>query len=1235
MKQRALKIIQNRVTANMLGPGADHWGEPETELLSASPIVRYQTGILFPKNYLTHAKESNPSENEEEEMEEANLELDFGSEKIKRTYSEKDEDENENESRFTQDLSTSAFYPDSIGLSFSVPKIHSGIKLIFKGGLYRIPKSYERRVHCSENQFAQIFDNNFGKLGLEERLILEGGYLTIKELRDEETERRDSHPLYDRVRDYFASIRNQQPDHPALQHKALVTKLVGRAFIRVPFVSEISNWAENEILDITATEHIVNAFPDLKLQYHIRHYAQEDSENVHYRVQLINSSESPSKNESSPQSPELVRRCLFQAQIEAQPVGETFFVQYRTRQEQNPIDEEARELEFQYRAKKTFSAGHNVASEWKYKPGTSNCDFVSTTWLPDTKVPSVRNDIEQTTESEKALWIRNLCPTGLSDTELFASLEAFAANYSNWIQSQKSKPLSSEQEKQIASKITDRQDRILERIKSGIEILKHNTLALSSFRVSSLAMMVQMLTGRNEDFGGKEKDVKELKSSVKYNDLDYLLSMEKGLMPKEKPKYRPFQLAFLLLSIKGIVEPDSTDRKEIVDLVWFPTGGGKTEAYLALSAFVIAYRRMTKGDRAGGTTILMRYTLRLLTAQQFERASRLICALEFLRNQSEFKDQLGSERITIGLWVGQSTTPNSLDQVSKSIDEMNKAKNINADPGEKNKFQVHSCPWCGTKTYSSKKIAFKTVDKRLEINCLNNDCAFSEDSNGMPLLVFDEQIYKEPPTLLFGTVDKFAQLAWKNEAASLFGKTKNNLPPELIIQDELHLLSGPLGSMSALFEFIVDELCSLNGFSPKIVASTATTRNTENQVKALYGKHREVSVFPAPGLDFSDSYFAKTIPLADSLRQYIGIMPTGKTGLEVQLQLLGTLLFARLEVLKEFTSTNPSEQQELDKIIDPYWTVLSYFNSLRDVGITAGKVGDEINRYTAAVQARLPLEVYSKGKLANYFNFNHIGLPERQIELTSRIDSSKIKGILNELDKRWSHSKLKESDGRNYLNEVIDLVLATNMISVGIDVGRLNLMVINGMPRSTSEYIQASSRIARQDPGMAILLISPMKARERSLYEHFIGFHDSFYKYVEPISATPFTEVTISKMSPTIIAAWLRLVCGLPEDGLNDFNATMIEPIVSKLCSRFETDGDSELWLRKIFKGLSQSIIRTSTQNSAFKEKFKRPNEVGSNPGTPEEPTFLTLQSMREIAPEAWVKVVAKGRISNQEENEN
>src|SRR5690606_1909299 len=179
------------------------------------------------------------------------------------------------------------------------------------------------------------------------------------------------------------------------------------------------------------------------------------------------------------------------------------------------------------------------------------------------------------------------------------------------------------------------------------------------------------------------------------------------------------------------------------------------------------------------------------------------------------------------------------------------------------------------------------------INCLNNRCIYHKQ---LPVQVVDEMLFKHSPTLLFATVDKFTQIAWKEDAHKFFNSLDNDkLPPDLIIQDELHLISGPLGSIVGIFESVVEKLSTneSKNLLPKIIASTATLRNTSQQIENLYGG-RKVNIFPPSGLTYSDSFFAKESKSA-SKRKYIGFMPVGKTSIDTQLQLLAHLLEARIE----------------------------------------------------------------------------------------------------------------------------------------------------------------------------------------------------------------------------------------------------------------------------------------------------------------------------------------------------
>lgn len=362
----------------------------------------------------------------------------------------------------------------------------------------------------------------------------------------------------------------------------------------------------------------------------------------------------------------------------------------------------------------------------------------------------------------------------------------------------------------------------------------------------------------------------------------------------------------ILLSFAAISNDTACDR-DVVDLIWFPTGGGKTEAYLGLTAFTIFYRRLAHLPDSDGTTVIMRYTLRLLAAQQFTRASTLICACEYIRSDAVSrhpkygKYPLGNTEITIGLWIGREHIPNTNADAKKHLKELTDARTdtLQYAKEQHNKFQVLKCPWCGTKLVKD-RIGTKMVgtfgyrmrnNRHFELFCPQESCFFNQQGK-LPIQIVDEELYACPPTLLFGTVDKFAMIPWKKEIGTFFAAGTGNRAPDLVIQDELHLISGPLGTMVGLYETAIDALCTRNGIRPKIVASTATIRRAKEQCSALY--NREVSQFPHPGLDAEDSFFAReSIINYDHKiygRKYVGLMPSGKTKAMMEVRSIAALM---------------------------------------------------------------------------------------------------------------------------------------------------------------------------------------------------------------------------------------------------------------------------------------------------------------------------------------------------------
>jgi len=539
-----------------------------------------------------------------------------------------------------------------------------------------------------------------------------------------------------------------------------------------------------------------------------------------------------------------------------------------------------------------------------------------------------------------------------------------------------------------------------------------------------------------------------------------------------------------------------------MDLLWFPTGGGKTEAYLALAAFVILLRRIRRdGARdEAGVVVLMRYTLRLLTVQQFQRAAAMICACELLRRRAENGDpgipSLGDVPIGIGLWVGAAATPLTL------RDALDQPPGAPSTPE-----QILNCPACG------RKLDWKLTPKQSTVECTSSasQCVFAATGARLPVWTIDEEIYRYAPSLLIGTIDKFAQIVRKLETRVLFGRGTSNAPPSLIIQDELHLISGPLGSIAGLYEVAIDELCRRGALRAKIVGSTATIRRAANQIQALFA--RESYQFPSPGLDAENSGFA-VVDDERPGRVYLGVSTSGRSATYMLQALVASLL-------QSATASGASPEER-----SYYWTLVVYFNSLRELG-----------RALVLMQDDVPVSIRQIAERRS----EHARKLEAPAELTSRVRSYEIRDMLERLRRGPPDP------------EAVDLLVASNMISVGMDIPRLGLMVVDAQPKSLAEYIQATSRVGRGEvPGIIVTMYNCMRARDRSHYESFETWHRSLYRDVEATSVTPFASRAQDKALHAVLVALARhTVPGMDRRPvLDDVRRAQVEQIAGVIEAR-------------------------------------------------------------------------------------
>lgn len=950
---------------------------------------------------------------------------------------------------------------------------------------------------------------------------------------------------------------------------------------------------------------------------------------------LVNAQQSASRR---PKDDEL----LFQPELEvAAPDGAPVFQKRRRRS--GAASEEQVRLEMLYRKHVEFASGHGVAVDAEVAAGEpQRAVRLRTRVTPTYEVPMTTPPTADDNAALAGVVLDMKLLAEMGDADLFASLRQLTAAYSEWIAANlnriDAKAEGLDEFESTARQALDDCAEAQQRIEAGIALLETDTAALRSFRFANQAMWqqrVHALFSERHRAGSKQ-------------------TLEELDIPENR-SWRPFQLAFVLLNLPGVTKLDHPDRNEsaaaIADLLWFPTGGGKTEAYLGLTAYTLAMRRLqgVVGGRLGhaGVAVIMRYTLRLLTLQQFQRAAALICACEMIRRSDS--SVWGAEPFRIGLWVGQRTTPNSIEDAHEAI---LRTQGAGTGRGTGSPLQLTNCPWCGCEVKAGQDVTVETYSRgRARVFTFCGDqlgrCDFSRAKSpdeGIPVLTVDEEIYRRLPALLIATVDKFAQMPWNGRTQMLFGQVdgycprhgftspcmedasqhpaRNGFaavrkvdhgplrPPDLIIQDELHLISGPLGSLVGLYETAVDQLCTwtVNGQAvrPKLIASTATVRQAREQMRSLF--LRDVRVFPPQGLDVEDNFFSVQRKPSDKYpgRRYIGVAAFGRR-----------LKLALIRVYVAYLAAGQTLFQKYGKPVDPWMTVLGYFNSMRELGGMRRLIDDDVRSRLRDMDLR--------------------GLARRHSpaleELTSRKNSGEIPLLLDRLEVQHDPAlppHTKRQPGQKGSPSPLDVVLATNMVSVGVDIKRLGLMVVAGQPKGTSEYIQATSRVGRNAaaPGLVCTVYNWARPRDLSHYERFGHYHATFYQHVEALSVTPFAGRAVDRGLSAILAALVRLPGSTynPNQaaGQVDRTAALVQAAVAAIGRRAEEVTQSVAEGQKVQRHLQNRLDRWLREAApkpggarlgyqAERDGLTRP--LLQKAGLGEWDAFTCLGSLRDVEP--------------------
>jgi len=595
-----------------------------------------------------------------------------------------------------------------------------------------------------------------------------------------------------------------------------------------------------------------------------------------------------------------------------------------------------------------------------------------------------------------------------------------------------------------------------------------------------------------------------------------------------KEGWRLFQVVFIVSQIVSIAALNSryecfAKERRKVDIIYFPTGGGKTEAYLGVIIFHCFYDRLR--GKPAGVTAWTRFPLRLLTLQQTQRAADIIGLAELVRREQQDARLVGGsvDGFAVGYFVGEGGSPNAILPPSDQGGQASAVWSQANDPKECQQWKrVLRCPACRT---DSVEVTFDPGASRLSHRCLNPNCPFP--SGVLPVYIVDNEIYRYLPSLIVGTIDKLASMGLQRKFAMLFGAVDGKCPVHgyfnglccqkgcserprwhrapkgvsgvtLLVQDELHLLKEGMGTFDSHYETFAQRVRREFGHTDelKTIASSATIEAFERQVVHLYGRKAEdARCFPGRGPHLGSSFYTRTLGYPQ--RVFVGVIPHNKTILNSVLELIEYYHREMCAIAaappvdgNPYGGEMTPASRDYARIVDLYGTSLTYFNSKRDLNEVHTDIEGDVN-----------------GNLA------YEGLPELNVsELTGGTTTDDVSRILSRLERPLSPGAQP------------DAVLATSMVSHGVDVDRLNLMTFHGMPRLTGEYVQASSRVGRSSVGMVFVCFHPMRERDRSHYAYFSKYHEYLGQMVEPVAVNRWSRFSVDRTIPGLFMAVLLQV---------------------------------------------------------------------------------------------------------------